>query len=218
MNKDRILKLLATDLSNSQVASIVGVSPAVISQLLQDENFKERLEAEKHLKKEENLEQANIDNRYLATEHRLLSYIEENLPAAEFRDAVVALRIVSERQQKNRVFTNPVLNGSPVIQNLVQVMIPTYAIPKPEVSFSDTKEVTSIGNRTLAPLSSEGVLSLFNKAEGTQNELPAIIPSPEKSSEAIISSQEVIPQLNLLSSAKRFLSSFGKNGEVAAHA
>lgn len=168
MNIERITTLLASGLKPSNVASIVGCSPARISQLAQQDDFKNLLAAKQAEADATDVEEQALSNKYHAAEHALLNQILELAPICEMRDATAALRVVAERQDKAKTRLNPVQGSQAVIQQVIQITIPQHAMPN--VVLTSDKEVLAIDNTNLAPLSSTGVTSLFASMKGKQNE------------------------------------------------
>ncbi len=212
MQTERIATLLASGLPASSVATIVGLSPARIAQLQKEPEFALLLEAKRIEVKDKDQEELSISAKYLEAEHVLIKQVIEMAPVSELRDVVGALRVVAERQEKAKSRVNPIVQSSPVYNTLVQLQLPAHAIPRPAIEFTAAKEVIAIEDRNLAPLSSKGVVSLFqsldnNKltAAGERNE-PSTSPSEAKGS-----SQAAVPSASsasLISGAKRFLDSF----------
>lgn len=181
MNQERVATLLASGLKPSNVASIVGCSPARISQLLQEEGFKNLLANKSAEVEASDVEEKTLNAKYHAAEHSLLNLILEMAPTAELRDVTNALKVVSERQDKLKTRMNPVQQGNVITQQFVQINIPVHSLP--EVVINEQRQILSINEQNLAPMTSEGVTSLF---KGMKNE-PARIPptATESSSEAI---------------------------------
>jgi predicted house-cleaning noncanonical NTP pyrophosphatase (MazG superfamily) len=171
MNLERIASLLSQNLKPSQVASIVGCSPARITQISQQEDFKLLL-ANKQAEEQETFTEAKaLDAKYLVAEHKLIDAITAQADFSEMRDNISALRALTERQFRKQALTNPVTNGSvSLTQNIVHLHVPTHTLP--EISVNSMNEVVAINNSTLAPLSSQGVTSLFAsmKERNQQNE------------------------------------------------
>ena len=158
---ERIASLLATGIPHTTVATIVGISPGRVSQLLQQEDFKTLLAEKQAETAEKDTEETNLSAKYLEAEHILLKQVIEMAPVSELRDVTAALRVVAERQEKAKTRTTPILQQSPVYNTIVQLGLPAHAVP--ELSFGQNREVTAIENRNLAPLGSAGVLGLFQK-------------------------------------------------------
>lgn len=186
MNLERIASLAASGLKNSQIATIVGLTPARITQISAQEDFKLLL-ADKSVEANKTFsEQAALDGKYLSVEHNLLNAIEERIPSAELRDVTAALRTITERQYRKQQLANPAQTAAAQItQNIVQINLPSHAIP--QFTVNSDNEITAIDSQTLAPLSSKGVEALFKRMkEGEQNEPARISISPEGSSEEIV--------------------------------
>lgn len=165
MNLDRIATLLASNLPANQVASIVGVSPARISQIAGTAEFKELLAAKQIEVADKDDEETAITNKYMAAEHMLLNQVMDLAPISELRDVTAALRVVAERQERAKSRINPVFQGTVVNQqNVINLSLPAHAIP--EIHLSKTKEVLAIGDSTLAPMTSKGVTDLFASLKG----------------------------------------------------
>ena len=158
MNIDRITTLLASGLKPSNVASIVGCSPARISQLAQDQHFQDLLQAKTAELEADDVEEKTLSAKYLSAEHTLLNQIIEMAPVSELRDVTAALRVVAERQEKAKTRLNPV-QGATIINQTVQIAVPSHTLP--EISLTKDLEVISVNTLNLAPLTSEGVTNLF---------------------------------------------------------
>ena len=158
MNIERITTLLASGLKPSNVASIVGCSPARISQLSADPHFQDLLSAKVAEAEESDVEEKTITAKYIAAEHILLNQIIDMAPVSELRDVTAALRVVAERQEKAKTRLNPV-QGTTIINQTVQIAVPSHTLP--EISLTKDLEVVSVNTLNLAPLTSEGVTNLF---------------------------------------------------------
>lgn len=216
---ERIASLLATGIPHTSVATIVGISPGRVSQLLKEESFQTLLAEKQTEAAEKDTEETNLSAKYLEAEHILLKQVIEMAPVSELRDVTAALRVVAERQEKAKTRTTPILQQSPVYNTIVQLGLPAHAVP--ELSFGQNREVTAIENRNLAPLGSAGVLGLFQKMssnhadairpEGEHSHVPArtLEEAAGSSSQAISSagSREAIAIGKLVSGATKFLDS-----------
>lgn len=165
VQQKRIANFLAQGLRPGQIATIVGVSPAYISQLCGDdgpEEFKETVKAVAGEVAREVDEDQIISNKYLATEHKLLQAIENSLVNAEFPQLVQALKVIGERQERRAArkvgLINPQQIG--VVQNNITVLqVPAHAVPEYQVNGQG--QVMAIGSQVMSPLSSQGVKELF---------------------------------------------------------
>lgn len=164
--QERIIGFLAQGLKAAQVASIVGCTPAYISQLCAldgPEGFKEGLQEKvKELTASGDIEESSVSSKYLSMEHKLLQTIENRLGEAEFPALVNALKVVGERQEKRAArragLLMPQQNGQ-YVQNIINISVPAHALP--EFKMNGNLEVTSIGDRIMAPMSSAAVRQLF---------------------------------------------------------
>ena len=129
MNIDRITTLLASGLKPSNVASIVGCSPARISQLAQDQHFQDLLTSKIAELEADDVEEKTLSSKYHAAEHTLLNQIIEMAPVSELRDVTNALRVVAERQEKAKTRLNPV-QGTTIINQTVQIAVPSHTLPE----------------------------------------------------------------------------------------
>jgi hypothetical protein len=209
---ERIASLLATGIPHTSVATIVGISPGRVSQLLKEESFQTLLAEKQTEAAEKDTEETNLSAKYLEAEHILLKQVIEMAPVSELRDVTAALRVVAERQEKAKTRTTPILQQSPVYNTIVQLGLPAHAVP--ELSFGQNREVTAIENRNLAPLGSAGVLGLFNsmrahtnKQEGDKYEPARTLEEATGSPPEALPSKESIAVGKLISGATKFLDS-----------
>lgn len=168
MDRDRIAALLASGIPATGVATIVGLSPARITQIQSEESFQELLKAKQVELQDQDKEEISLSGKYLNAEHALLTHITNLVAISDIGQATAALRVIAERQEKAKMRKNPIHQGVPVINNVVQLLLPQHAVP--EIAYSSSKEVIAVENRNLAPLSSQGVLSLFKSMDTTQRE------------------------------------------------
>ena len=179
MNKERIATLLASGLKPSHVASIVGLTPARITQLAKDDTEFQNILALKTAEADkEDIEETALSNKYHAVEHQLLDQVLQMAPVSELRDVTAALRVVAERQEKMKIRQNPIPTQNAVVNQIIQIAIPQHAFEVPNVTLSKEREITSVDGRNLAPLSSDAVTNLFNTLRNGGKNEPARIPAP----------------------------------------
>lgn len=160
MNKEKIATLLGQGLSPSVVASVVGCTPAYISQLASDEQFK-ALVASKRVEQADAPEEEIISTKYLGMEHKLLAAMEQALPNAELPAITAALRVVAERQEKAKSrLLAPALQANQNV-TVVQISMPQQAMPR--ILLNEQREVIAIDNKPMAPLASSAVQQMFQK-------------------------------------------------------
>jgi hypothetical protein len=206
MNKRRIADLLTSGLRPGQVASIVGVTPARISQLLKDDTELQNLVAEfEAAAREQDTVDKNMEAKELAARSLLLDQIMGLASTSELRDVTNAYRAIAEVQKLDAVRKNPIAvgGGSTIVHTHVSVSLPAHAIALPTLTLNAENEVTAIGNRSLAPLSSKAVESLFASFSSQNKPLehidhdPDFLPASSGSSpgEALPSSHEASAEL-----------------------
>lgn len=196
MNKERIANLIAAGMTDAQIATVVGISPSRLSQIRKEEDFILLLQSKQAELSIKDVEEISLSAKYSAVEHLLLEQVSQMAPVSELRDVTNALRVIAERQEKAKSRLNPIVQSAPVINTIVQLNLPSHAIP--EVVLNQEKEVIAIGNRQLAPLSSEGVVGLFKKlntegnAEGNTEHEPTSLPrsSEENAKQTLPSAYE----------------------------
>jgi len=193
MNKERIASLLANGLKPSHVATIVGITPARISQLAkEDVEFQNILAIKTAESQKQDIEEQALSAKYHAAEHQLLDQVLAMAPVSELRDVTAALRVVAERQEKMKIRQNPVPTQGAVVNNIVQIAIPAHVFKTPEVTLTREREITSVNNRNLAPLSSDAVTNLFESLKkGKENE-PARLPQAAEEAPQEVFSQEAV--------------------------
>lgn len=167
--KDKILNYLANGLAASQVATLVGCSPAYISQLLATPEFKAQLKAA-ILDNPATVDE-KLDDKYSAVEHALVTAVHEGIPGAELPAISRALETVARIRHDRYVRKNPLAVPSMNINmQYVQLTMPSHVVKShPVISMNEKSEIVSIDNSPMAPLSSDGVKNLFD-AIRTQRE------------------------------------------------
>lgn len=162
--KERILTYLAQGLKPAQVSSILGVSPGYISQLLSQEDFKESLKEARTVALKEGDTDIALTNKYTAVEHALLNAMEGQMAIAELPALARALEVIGTRQEKRAQRLAQPVGQNTNNQVVVNITLPSHAIPElsaPNYQLNAQREVVSVDNKTIAPLSSSGVKSLF---------------------------------------------------------
>ena len=159
--KNRILNYLANGLKPAEVATIVGCTPAYISQLLSAEDFKSELQA-RLADQPEDAGEVRLDVRYEGLEHKLLSAMETSLVDAELPAITRALEVISKRQMASKQIKNPGLAGAQI--TMVSLTLPAHSVHQkaPVVQLNSQQEVISIEGMSLAPMASSSVKDLFS--------------------------------------------------------
>ncbi len=161
--RDRILHYMAQGVTAAQTASIVGCTPSYINQLSKDELFVSQLkEAREKASGEEVDEDKVLSNKYLAMEHKILDGMSNAMAFAELPALTRALEVVATRQEKRALrLAQPQGQGNGNVY--VNITLPSHAVPEYQVNAR--REVVSIGDRTVAPMSSTGVANLFKQKQ-----------------------------------------------------
>lgn len=170
MNKTRVAALIATGLKDIQVASIIGCSPARISQLRTESDFQLLLTEAEVDNSKKDIEQVALSAKYLNAEHALVDQIMAMAATAEMSEAVSALRVISQRQIENRKVSQPVPQQGGNTTNVTFLQLPTHIVGQlqmPNIEITPGQEVISVGGRNLAPLSSSAVTNLFKRMSST---------------------------------------------------
>lgn len=191
--QERIIGFLAQGLRPAQIATIVGCTPSYISQLLGDdgpEDFKSALQDKaKELSASDDVEEKTVSTKYLSMEHTLLKTIENRLNEAEFPALVNALKVVGDRQEKRAQRRAGLLapQGANITQNIVNISVPAHALP--EFRINGNLEVTAIGDRIMAPMSSAAVRQLFQDRKAPPVIMEQVIEQYEGSTLASLESE-----------------------------
>lgn len=163
--KDRIKNLLAGGMKAVDVASTVGCTPAYISQLWANEEFRKEVEALATANAQEKTEDEHLDTRYVNLEHKLLTNIEKEADNAEFPQLVRALETIAKRSEARARAKVPAIaaNNNTTNIHITQIALPAHAmqLPAPVVQTNELNEIVAIDNRPLAPMSSTGVKNIF---------------------------------------------------------
>lgn len=159
--KDRIIAYLAAGLKPANISTIVGCSPAYISQLLSDPEFKAKVEA-KMLDGTVEVD-TSLDMKYESLEHGIIKNMEAALTGAELPHLIRALEVVNKGQDMRAKRKNPALREPSTLVQVVQISIPQHAMVTPVMNLNSNSEVIAIDNKPLAPMNAAGVKELFAK-------------------------------------------------------
>ncbi len=184
--KERIRKLLANGLKAAEVATIVGCSPAYISQLLQNEDFRKSVESLLLTTQAEATEEQHLVKRYERVEHKILNRMEDALETAELPQLTRALEVIGKRRDESMRpshlhSANPMGIGQVNNQtniHITQIALPAHALQlsSPVVQRNEQNEIIAINNKPLAPMSSAGVKSIFEQMN--PNKAPVLPSNP----------------------------------------
>lgn len=155
-NEERILSLLGQGLSETTVASAVGVTVARISQMLSDEQFRERVAELRY----NNLAAATgRDNKYDSIEDSLLVKLEASM-GMMFRpmEILKALQIVNTAKRRGQGTPEHMMTAATVIQ----LQIPTKVVNN--FLMSANRQVVSAGDQELVTMQSSRLLQQLKDA------------------------------------------------------
>lgn len=168
--KDKIALLLAQGISAANIASMVGCTPAYISQLTKDENFKLKILSMQNNEVPQKSDEELLSTKYESMEHRLLKAMETALEGADLRDITNALKTVADRQNAREKRKIPANQPNTTNQVIVQITLPQQIIP--QLTLNTKNEVIAIDNRVMAPMTSNSVAQLFQARRALQ-EVPS---------------------------------------------
>lgn len=170
--KNRIMKYLADGVKPKDISTIVGCTPAYVSQLLADEDFKAALnELIATSSAAPDAEDNKLTTKYVTMEHKLLGAMEAAMGDAKLGEITRALEVIAKRQTDVRAINKPAPATTSV--NIISLTLPASSqFAQPKVIMNAAQEVVAIGQDALAPMSSEGVRSMFQQLrERTQDVL-----------------------------------------------
>lgn len=175
--KDRIKAYLANGLKPSEIATILGVSPAYISQLLKDPDFKASVEAAML----DNAAPADerLDVKYESLEHTILSQMQSQVVGAELPHLTRALEAVTKARELKSKAKNPA-TPTTLVQQVVNISVPAHVLQVPQLQLNEKSEVIAIDDRPMASMTSDGVKNLF-KSIGENRANPALPGNPDPS-------------------------------------
>lgn len=163
--QERCAHFLAQGLKPTQVASILGCTPGRISQIIKEPDFPEILaRAQEQYEGPSDSEAAAhqlVSNKYLALESKLVDQIEAQAAMMAPKELISALSVVAARQDKAAARTAQLRlpqQGS-TINVAVQLSMPQHTVP--EYVVNSQGEIVSINQKSMAPMGSGAVRSLF---------------------------------------------------------
>lgn len=154
--KDRVAAFVAQGFKPARIAEIVGCTPARVSQIEAEADFPALVEKEKQ-KLEKIKQEEKLEEEYVRLEEATLAQVKDSLPFAEFGDLTRLMDSLIRRKQQRAPF-GLVQNNQ---HNEVTVLnIPVSVLPG-EIILNKQREMIAVGDKTLAPMTSKGVKSLF---------------------------------------------------------
>lgn len=159
----KILSLLGTGLSQEVVATAVGCDPSYISQLLEDENFKNKVI---ELRLVSLTSATTRDSKYDKLEDELLDKLNESIQfLIKPRDVLSALAILNKAERRG---------AKPQEQTVVNNTIVNLTLPKKVVNkfiTNSSQQVVAVNDKSLITLDSNKLSDLLkNKKEAVAQE------------------------------------------------
>lgn len=180
--QESLVAYIAQGLKPGQVATLLGVTPAYISQCLKDEKIAQAIEDAKIKASGSDQEtEERIINKLKATEERIIDAISDAIPYAEGPVLAKLLDTIAARLDRRKGLLAPGASLSLTQNNTVTLTLPAHAIPAPAVAYhtNEANQITSIGNQLMAHLSSEGVRNLFSQMRNPQGSKSPILTDPD---------------------------------------
>ena len=172
---ERILKFLGQGIPAERVASVIGCDNSYISQLLAEDDFKQRVQ---ELKFANLTEATDRDRRYDKLEDKLLEKIEDDISKNPF-----AFKSTSEKVRNLSVINSLKRRGagadsgaSHISNTVIQLVMPTRVREKFEVITNSDNQILRAGEQDLITMQS-------NSIEGFATATIGSITSKEKRNE-----------------------------------
>lgn len=169
---ERLAKLIAQDMKPKQAIALVGISESYFNRLKDTEDFQDLLrkyvipqDTEHSLMSE----QEHIEDKWSALEAQALNTALSQLPLAEMKDVNRTLDILAKRKVgQGMVSAAHRAASNPKIQ-LVTLRLPEHTHKQlidaqAEIVTTSENEVIKAGERELAPMSTDSVAQLLEKA------------------------------------------------------
>lgn len=189
-----ILSYLAQGLSHSQVARAVNCSPAYISQLLTEEDFKVELaEAQSRIL----AETSSYDAQLNRVEQALLNQIEKTIPMIVRPEAAVALWAKINAGKRRASSNANIAAASAAAQNttIVNLQLPPAILKQYAVddrfTLNAKNQVIEAGGQTLVTMHAAELdkLAAKNKTNSTGDSNVQSLPAPHQKSKGITSEE-----------------------------
>lgn len=153
---DQVASYLGQGFTQVDTARICGCTESYVSQLIREESFKDKLKVE--YAKYQGL---RVDQKLVRLKEKTINRIIEQLEYAEIPDAVRILEAVSRIENAKVASTIPT-GGT--VQHITVNM--GQMVQTEKVTFNERREIIAIGERSLAPMATEGVRKMFEGLSG----------------------------------------------------
>jgi hypothetical protein len=182
VSKDKVKALLSDGFSSDIVASACGCTPAYISQLLADEDFKKEVEDLKSVKTIKNVE---TDKRYDELEDKLLTQFENQIAIfRKPRDLLAGLKFVNEAKRKSGAGAGP---GKDLPASVVNLRLPAIIMQQNNYKVNIHGTMVEVGDRDLTPMPSSELLKTLEE----RRESEARPKLPEKIAEPVFPNERI---------------------------
>lgn len=155
MDLNFIASMFAHEIAPASIARAVGVTEARINQLAEHSKFA-KLVANKRL---ELLRQMVERVETAATlEDKVLEQLVDRVALAETRDLIALLKVTLEGKQPKVTSAD---QSAPVVNLVFNNNVDLSKLQKPKVQLNANREVTSVSQRSLTPMSSDRLESII---------------------------------------------------------
>lgn len=171
--RDQFLSLLGQGMEPSEATRLLGLAPIVLTELLQDSDFKKELSALRRANRQE-----IIEDSYAKLESKTLRSLEKDLE----NDGMVTITEktkILETVSRNRVaYRNPAAHyQNPTAHLTIEVKVPQGAASQGVTIEQSTGQIIAIGERSMAGMPIGGVRKLFKEFD-KEEELAKQAPAP----------------------------------------
>lgn len=159
-DKDRILELLGSGLANGVVASTVGCDPALISQLMSQEDFAAKVV---ELRTTSRLAATKRDRNIDSIEDNLIELLKEQVETRQIykpRDVLMAFNVLNKAQRRG----NPNQDGLTINNNVVELTMPVTLVAN--FTKNTQGEVIEVEGQTMQTMPAQSLLRHLARTKG----------------------------------------------------
>jgi len=165
VKSEKIVAFLAQGVAPTKICEIVDCTESYISQVKAEEGFGDKLALAKK-KYERTKQEEDIEDKYIKLESKVLTQIEDAIPFAEFGELTRAMETLIRRRQQNA--PAGIVHGGNKTVNITMISVPQAALP--EVILNSEREMIAVNGKSLAPMSSSHVRSMFDDIKKKKKE------------------------------------------------
>lgn len=164
--RDRIQTMMSSGLEPAVIARAVGCEPSYISQLMEDEGFREAVQAARIVNLTDATER---DKRLSRLEDSAIERLEATIPMVmKPMDAAKILQIVNNTKRRGAELSGGnATSGAPV----VQLMLPEAA--RVQFTFNSSNQIIDVEGRSMAPLPTTRLVQMAAERRATISAQPA---------------------------------------------